>query len=91
VNGLTLHHHILAGLLVSLALTADLVSQPVALVVQCLAVLTYRVVPHQLALDTEDQYRDEKYQASLTPTKIFQPWHVAGIVAQTPLSRVCST
>ena len=52
---LTLNQHIMACLLVALALATDLVSQPVTLMAKCLAMLENWVPLHQLALDTEDQ------------------------------------
>src|SRR5882724_214369 len=89
--GLTLNDYVLARLLVPLTLATNLVSQPIALVVQRLAPLANRVMCHQPPLDAKDQRRGAERRPPLTVTKILHPWRVAGVVAQAPLSRVCST
>src|SRR5882724_9525641 len=59
--------------------------------VQRLALLADRVTLHQIPLDTKDQRRGAERRRPLTATKILHPWQVAGVVAQAPLLRVCST
>src|SRR5882724_4220691 len=59
--------------------------------VQRLALLADRVALHQPPLDAKDQWRGAERRRPLTATKILHPWRVAGVVAQAPLSRVCST
>src|SRR5882724_6927802 len=88
---LTLDDYILACLLVPLTSATNLVGQPIALVVQRLAPLANRVVCHQPPLDAKDQQRGAERRPPLTVTKILHPWRVAGVVAQAPLLRVCST
>src|SRR5882724_4291359 len=59
--------------------------------VQRLALLADRVTLHQIPLDAKDQRRGAERCRPLTATKILHPWRVAGVLAQAPLSRVCST
>jgi len=90
---LTFNNDVLTSLLVPLTAATNFVGQSIALVMEGLAALTTRDTLPQLALDKQRSApnRRSKKNSPTHVTKIFHPTHVAGVIAQAPLSNTCST